>query len=410
MRPLPTPAASSSARAAPASIPAPVFDDHFYQQKKPPSQLNKAPSAPILNAPDPATTPAVDGVSSKLSVGIRHVVHFSEQLLTLMKAGLSIDRALHTAAGTISNKKLQQVVLEMVVQIEKGDAFSDAIRRYPKVFPRLYVNMVKAGERGGILPTVLERVIDYYTRSIEFRTYVVTASIYPAILLVFGVVSVLGLVTFVVPKFAEVFATMDKPLPVTAALLIDAANGLRAWWLHIVIGIVVLIGGWQLALRSPAVRVAVDRLLLKLPIFGALIAKMQFAQICRTWGTLLGAGVPILTAIRIVQDITPYVPIAQSLGALGLQIKDGLSVSSALNSHPVFPKIMAQLAKVGEESGTLDVMLLRVADQFEKDVQKMTKSFIAAFEPMMILAIGGMIGFVVVSMLLAVFSLNDMPI
>lgn len=352
----------------------------------------------------------MEGVSSKVSVGIRPVVHFSEQLLTLMKAGLAIDRALHTAAGTISHKKLQQVVLEMVVHIEKGDSFSDTIRRYPRVFPRLYVNMVKAGERGGILPTVLERVIDYYTRSIEFRTYVTTASIYPTILLVFGVLSVLGLVTFVVPKFAEVFATMDKPLPVTAALLIDAANGLRAWWLHIAVGFAALIGGWQLALRSAAVREAIDHVLLKLPIFGVLIGKMQFAQICRTWGTLLGAGVPILTAIRIVQDITPYVPIAQSLGALGVQIKDGQSVSSALNSHAVFPKIMAQLAKVGEESGTLDVMLLRVADQFEKDVQKMTKSFIAAFEPLMILGIGGMIGFVVVSMLLAVFSLNDMPI
>lgn len=404
MRPLPAPL--SSASPAPA---APTEAD-FYKSKKPVTQLDKAQAAHFLEANHTLATPAVEGVSSKVSVGIRPVVHFSEQLLTLMKAGLAIDRALHTAAGTISHKKLQQVVLEMVVQIEKGDSFSDTIRRYPKVFPRLYVNMVKAGERGGILPTVLERVIDYYTRSIEFRTYVTTASIYPTILLVFGVLSVLGLVTFVVPKFAEVFATMDKPLPVTAALLIDAANGLRAWWLHIAVGFAALIGGWQLALRSSAVREAIDRLLLKLPILGALIGKMQFAQICRTWGTLLGAGVPILTAIRIVQDITPYVPIAQSLGALGMQIKDGQSVSSALNSHAVFPKIMAQLAKVGEESGTLDVMLLRVADQFEKDVQKMTKSFIAAFEPLMILGIGGMIGFVVVSMLLAVFSLNDMPI
>lgn len=343
-------------------------------------------------------------------MGIRSVLQFSEQLLTLLKAGLPIDRALHTAGGTVSNKNLVSVVNEIVLKIEKGSTFSDAIKSYPNVFPRLYANMAKAGEEGGILPTVLERVNEYYAKSIEFRTYVITSSIYPAILLVFGVFAVFGLLTFVVPKFAEVFASMDKPMPPTAAFLIDTASWLQGSWPYLLAGLISLYVLYRLAMSNVRLRDGMDLVWLRSPLIGGYIAKMQFAQVCRTWGTLLAAGVPILSSLRIVQGITSYAPIARALADLSLKIKDGHTVSAVMALDKTFPKIMGQLAKVGEESGSLDAMVLRVGEQFEKDVQRMTRSFVAAFEPVMILLIGGIIGFVVVSMLLAVFALNDMPI
>lgn len=379
-----------------------------------PAQL--APTVHGSNRPEkrgdgvPSNLPGSTAKTSSVSVSVRVVLQFSEQLLTLLKAGLPIDRALHTAGGTVSNKKMAVVVNELVLSIEKGGTFSDAIKQYPNIFPKLYANMVKAGEEGGILPTVLERVNDYYSKSVEFRNYVITSSIYPAILLVFGLVAVFGLMTFVVPKFAEVFASMDKPMPPTAAFLIDVAMWLQVNWIYLFVFFFVAFLTTKLALRNPHVRERVDVVLLRMPLLGAFIAKMQFAQVCRTWGTLLAAGVPILTSLRIVQGITSYVPISHALAHLAVKIKDGHTVSAVMAGERIFPRIMGQLAKVGEESGSLDAMILRVADQFEKDVQRMTKSFVAAFEPAMILVIGGIIGFVVVSMLLAVFALNDMPI
>lgn len=348
--------------------------------------------------------------SQARGVGIAHVVAMSEQLLTLLQAGMSIDRALHVTAGTLTNPRLRDVVRSIVVEIEKGSSFSEAIGHYPKVFPRLYVSMIRAGERGGILPLVLERVIDYYTRSIEFRNYIITSSIYPAILLIFGLVSVLGLVTFVIPKFGEVFASMDRPLPWAAAFLLDLSASLRAYGAYFLGCLVSLLLLIQLLLSQASMKYRFQYFLLNIPVFGFLLKKIQFAQICRTWGALLGAGVPILTAIRIVKGLTNWLPIERALDDLSQRVQGGQAVSVSVNENDVFPKLIGQLIKVGEESGTLDVMLIRIAVQYEKDVQKMTKSFVAAFEPLMIIVVGALIGFVVVSMLLAVFSINDMPI
>ena len=344
------------------------------------------------------------------NVSIRILLQFSEQLVTLLDAGMTIDKALLTASATVSNTELQRQVASVVIQIEKGMPFSEALKAYPKTFPRLYVNMAKAGEEGGVLPLVLRRVNEYFARRIEFRSFVLTASIYPTILLVFGVAAVLGLVTFVVPKFAEVFSSMDKPMPPTAAFLIAAADGLRQQWMWLLsLGVAfwaVLAYTWS----RPAGRYRLESGLLRAPVLGHFIRKLQFAQVTRTLGTLLASGVPILSSLRIVQGITAFGPIATGLQQAAVQIKDGKTVSAALGANALFPRLLVQLCRVGEESGGLDRMILKVADQLETDVQRTTKSFVAAFEPLMILFIGGLIGFVVISMLLAVFALNDMPI
>ncbi|MBA4254348.1 MAG: hypothetical protein C0445_00550 [Polaromonas sp.] len=370
--------------------------------------------ADVRAAPEATSSEiAASGVSASSrwgGVGMSHVVSMSEQLLTLIEAGMPIDRALHVTADTLGSLQLRDVLRAVVVEIEKGKSFSEAISAYPRIFPKLYVSMVRAGERGGILPVVLARVIDYYAKSIEFRSFIITSSIYPVILLMFGLVSVIGLVIFVIPKFGEVFASMDRALPWSAAFLLDSSAWLRGHWLYLVGGFVVLCVGGVAVLSDAAMRFRFQSVLLSMPGIGFLIKKIQFSQICRTWGALLGAGVPILSAIQIVKSLTSWLPIEKALDDLSLKVQEGRAVSDAVNENPVFPKLVGQLVKVGEESGTLDFMLDRIAVQYEKDVQKMTKSIVAAFEPTMIIVVGALIGFVVVSMLMAVFSINDMPI
>lgn len=380
-------------------------------RKLPSGLVSAARPAPVVTSPTALVKATADAsASTTKGVGIAHVVAMSEQLLTLLQAGMSIDRALHVTADTLTSARLREVVRAVVVDIEKGRSFSEAIGQYPRVFPKLYVSMIRAGERGGILPVVLERVIDYYTRSIEFRNYIITSSIYPSILLVFGLVSVLGLVTFVIPKFGEVFASMDQPLPWAAAFLLDSSAALRAYWPYALGVLAALVLFMKVLLSQPVMKFRFQVFLLNVPVFGFLLKKIQFAQICRTWGALLGAGVPILTAIRVVKGLTSWMPVEKALDELSQRVQGGQAVSTAVNENGIFPRLIGQLIKVGEESGTLDVMLGRIATQYEKDVQKMTKSFVAAFEPLMIIVVGALIGFVVVSMLLAVFSINDMPI
>lgn len=383
------------------------------------------PSAPgALAAPGATATPAAGPAPGAVheasplatplrwrrGVGIKHVLAMTEQLLTLLNAGLPLDRALHISQGSLDSPRLRTVMQAVVVDVEKGNTLADAFMRHPEVFPRLYVNMVRAGEEGGVLPVVLQRLVEYYTRSIEFRSFLVTSSIYPLLLLVFGVGALLGLTVFVLPKFGQIFSDMNQALPLPAAVLIAVGEFFRAYggWLLLALTLAAL--GWAYALRSDVWRERWQLALLRVPVLGPLLLKIQLSNVCRTWGTLLASGVPILTGMRIVRELTDHLPLRKALDRLIRAVQEGRGVSQPLLADPFFPRLLGQLATVGEESGALDGMLVRVADQYEKDIQKATRSLVALFEPVMILVMGALIGGIVVSMLSAIFSINDMPL
>jgi type II secretory pathway component PulF len=344
------------------------------------------------------------------SVNIKHVLSMSEQLLTLQDAGLPLDRALHICLGSIEHTYFRRVMQLVLVDVEKGNTLADAFAKSPSVFPKLYVNMIRAGEEGGVLPVVMKRVIEFYTRSIEFRSFLITSSIYPVLLFVFGVSALLGLTVFVLPKFGQIFADMNQTLPFAAAVLIGAGEFLRAYGGYILVALAAAVAGFFYALRFPFWREQWQRLLLRVPVLGTLLLKIQLATVCRTWGTLLSSGVPILTGMRIVRELSDSIPLVQALDKLVLAVQEGRGVSAPALADPFFPRLLGQLATVGEESGSLDKMLIKVADQYEKDIQKATRNLVALFEPAMILVMGGLIGTVVVSMLTAIFSINDMPL
>lgn len=343
-------------------------------------------------------------------VGIRHVLAMTEQLLTLLEAGLPLDRALHISQVSVEHPYFREVMQMVVVDVEKGNTLADAFMRHPTVFPRLYVNMVRAGEEGGVLGVVMQRLVEFYTRSMEFRSFLITSSIYPLLLLVFGVVAVLGLTVFVLPKFGQIFTDMDQALPLPAAVLIGIGEFLKTYGIFLVAAIALAAGTFVYALREERWRERWQLILLRVPVLGPLMLKVQLAHVCRTWGTLLASGVPILTGMRIVRELTNHIPLRKALDRLVRGVQEGKGVSAPVRADPFFPKLLGQLATVGEESGALDGMLIKVADQYEKDIQKATRNLMALFEPAMILVMGGLIGAIVVSMLTAVFSINDIPL
>lgn len=374
-----------------------------------------APAATRL-ATTPALTSADSGASSRpwawwgQRVGTKQVLAFTEQLATLLDAGLPLDRALHVSLGTIEHGYFRQVIQGVFVEVEKGQTLADAFARYPRIFPRLYINMIRAGEEGGVLPVVLARLIEFYGRSIEFRAFLVTSSIYPALLFVFGTGALLALTVFVLPKFGQIFIDMNQALPLPAEILINIGNFLRRYGLFLLGGLALAGLAFAYALREEAGRERWQRLLLRLPLLGPLLLKIQLARITRTWGTLMAGGVPILTGMRIVRELSDNVPLRQALDRLQRAVKEGQGISRPILDDPFFPRLLGQLAAIGEESGALDKMLIKIADQYENDIRKATRNLVALFEPAMILFMGGLIGIIVVSMLTAIFSINDMPL
>ena len=334
----------------------------------------------------------------------------TEQLLTLQDAGLPLDRALHITLGSIDHPYFKRVMQLVLIDVEKGNTLADAFAKTPAVFPRLYINMVRAGEEGGVLPVVMKRLVEFYNRSIEFRSFLVTSSIYPALLFTFGVSALLGLTVFVLPKFGQIFSDMKQELPLPAAVLIGAGDFLRANGLIILVVLAALGVGFVYAMKDAGFRERWQRFLLRVPVLGSLLLKIQLANVCRTWGTLMASGVPILTGMRIVRELSDNIPLTQALDRLVVAVQEGKGVSAPVLADPFFPRLLGQLTTVGEESGSLDKMLIKVADQYEKDIQKATRNLVALFEPAMILVMGGLIGAVVVSMLTAIFSINDMPL
>lgn len=378
---------------------------------KPIPSTSALPKDEPKSAPNPmqATKTAFNFNFSK-SVGIKHVVAMSEQLLTLIEAGLPLDRALHISLGSLSNERFKRVMEMVVIEVEKGSTLADAFAKTPSVFPRLYVNMIRAGEEGGVLPLVIRRLVEFYSRSIEFRSFLITSSIYPAVLFVFGVSALLGLTVFVLPKFGQIFADMNQTLPLPAAILISTGEFLQNNGIYILSGVALFILVFIQALRKPYWLEIWQRFVFRVPLVGNLILKIQLANVCRTWGTLMASGVPILTGMRIVRELSSNLPLANALDRVVHAVQEGKGVAAPILADPFFPRLLGQLATVGEESGALDKMLLKVADQYENDIQKATRNLVSIFEPIMILVMGGLIGTVVVSMLTAIFSINDMPL
>jgi general secretion pathway protein F len=357
-----------------------------------------------------ALTRDIDISWKRKKVRRKDVLVFTPELHTLVKSGFPLDRSLSVLGQLAESPALAEVVQDVLKEVKAGKSFSEALTKYPDIFPKVYVNMVKAGEVGGMLEDVLGRLVSFMETSENLRSYIVGALIYPALLSVVGVVSIIILTLFVVPRFALIFKDMGVPLPLPMVILKGFSDFLSGYW-WLALAFIAIIFFYLRRLRSGAEgRLLWDRWLLRLPLLGMVIRKIEVARFARTLGTLLHGGVPLLQGMTIVREIIANQGIATMIDPIRNGIKKGEGISQPMKQSGVFPPLAMHLIEVGEESGKLDSMLVQVADVYEEEVRTGVKSLIAFFEPALILLMGILIGTIVVSMLLAIFSINDIPL
>jgi general secretion pathway protein F len=335
---------------------------------------------------------------------------FTKELGALLQAGLPVDRCLTILTDLTENAYLSEIVGHLLKEIKGGKSLSEGLGLYPQVFPKLYVNMVKAGEISGTLEVILDRVTDYLENAEELRNYLISSLIYPAILAVVGSGSIIVMVTFVIPKFAAIFENAGAPIPFPMRVLLLISSFLTGyWWLLLLVGIAAFVS-LRRSLTSESGRLTWDRRLLRLPMLGGLIQKLEVSRFSRTLGTLLRSAVPMLQSINIVREVVANTVILSSMDAIISGVKKGEGLARPVKEAAIFPPFAVHLLEVGEETGRLDDMLLQIAETYDRDLRTTTKRLIALFEPAMILVMGLIIGLMVVSMLYAIFSINDVPL
>lgn len=340
-------------------------------------------------------------------VSSKDLLSFTQELSTLIKSSLPLDRSLSVIAEITDNEHLKAITHELLKNVRGGKAFSEALAQHPRVFNKLYVNMIKAGEAGGVLDVVLERLLDFLERSQELKGTVMNAMIYPAVLTgVMGIVVAIMLIV-VLPRFVGIFDTMHQQIPLPTQMLLTFSTVVRKfWWL--ILGAGLAFYAWfQNFTSTEKGKRAWDGLKLKLVFVRSLILKIEVARFTRTLGTLITSGVPLLQSLAIVKEIIGNVVIANSIATIQKAVKEGKGVSLPMRSSGLFPSLAMHMIRVGEETGKMEEMLIRVADTYDRDVQSSVKRFISLLEPMLILVMALFVGFIVLSIVLAIVSIND---
>jgi type IV pilus assembly protein PilC len=332
---------------------------------------------------------------------------FTRQLATLLDAGLPLLRAVKVLEEQTENEQFQAALQKISQDIQGGASFSEALSAHPQVFDDLYVNMVRAGETGGVLDTVLERLAQFAEKREELRSKIKSATMYPAVMFLISILVVVFLLTFVLPTFVGLFREMNVQLPLPTRIVIASSNFLLEFW-WVVLGALFgfyLLYRWYYSTDSG--ELFVDGLKLKIPLFGSLVTKAQTARFTRTLSTLLASGVPILDAVDIVQDTIGNRRIADTMDDVRESISEGESVSEPLHESGVFPPMVTHMISVGEETGDLDGMLARVADTYERQVDEQVEGLSSLIEPLLIVFMGVVIGVIVLAVFLPLFQLAN---
>jgi type IV pilus assembly protein PilC len=339
-------------------------------------------------------------------VNSKELAIFTRQFSVMIDAGLPLVQCLEILAGQQENKTFQKVLAATRASVEGGATLSAAMRQHPKVFDALYVNMVEAGETGGILDTILQRLSTYIEKNVKLKRAVQSASIYPI-----GVMSIAGgvvtlLLWKVVPIFATLFAGLGVDLPLPTKIVIALSNFIGSiFGFLIVVGAVAVVVGLKVWYGTEQGRLALDTIILKLPVIGILMRKIAVARFTRTLGTLIASGVPILEGLEITARTAGNAVVERALMKVRKSLEEGKSLTEPLKDSEVFPGMVTQMISVGEQTGAMDAMLQKIADFYEEEVDAAVKDLLTALEPIMIVFLGVVVGGVVISMYMPLFSL-----
>jgi general secretion pathway protein F len=340
-------------------------------------------------------------------VSKQDVAVFTRQVATLLKAGIPLTETLAALVEQTENQRLRSIVAHLRQQVNEGSAFADALGQHPKVFPELYMNMVRAGETAGNLDQVLFRLADFEESALKLRSKVQSALIYPAVMLVVGTLIMGILMVVVVPKITAIFQDMGKSLPWNTELLIWLSSFIARWWpllLALNIAGVFLFRAWK---RTPKGRVLWDRFVLRLWVVGPLKRILSVSRFARTLGTMLSSGVPLLKSLDIVKFILDNMVLQKVVEEAHDAIREGESIAVSLKKSGQFPPLVTHMIAVGERSGQLESMLDNVAEAYDRDVETKLQRLTALMEPVMILVMGGVVAFVVFSILMPIMDMNQ---
>jgi type IV pilus assembly protein PilC len=339
-------------------------------------------------------------------VNAKELAIFTRQFSVMIDAGLPLVQCLEILAGQQENKTFQKVLTNTRSSVEGGATLSSAMRQSPKVFDALYVNMVEAGETGGILDTILQRLSSYIEKNVKLQRAVKSALVYPIGVLTIAASVIILLLWKVVPIFATLFAGLGVTLPLPTRIVIALSNLVGSWFgLLFLVAIVGIIFGIKAWYGTPQGRLALDALILRLPVMGILMRKIAVARFTRTLGTLISSGVPILEGLDITAKTAGNAVVEQALFKVRRSLEEGKSLTDPLRDSAVFPGMVTQMIAVGEQTGAMDAMLQKIADFYEEEVDAAVKDLLTALEPVMIVFLGLVVGGVVISMYLPLFSL-----
>jgi type IV pilus assembly protein PilC len=341
-------------------------------------------------------------------VSVKEKAVFSRQMAVLVNAGVTIVRGIGVLSEQCTNAKLKNALIEISQDVQNGVNLSDAMRRHPTCFDSLYVSMIQAGEIGGVLDEVLNRLAKLLEDMARLQNQIKSAMSYPIVVAFLATSIFLGMTIFLIPVFDKIFHQLGVSLPPLTQFLVNLSHILTSWTSALIIPVVI---GLRIAyVRYYKTRVGketIDRISLRLPLFGDLIEKTAVARFSRTFGALTRSGVPILTALEIVRDTSGNQVVCNCIDAVRSEVQQGGMISLSLQKEKVFPNMAIQMISIGEETGELDAMLMKVADFYEDEVEQAVKALTSVLEPMLIVVVGGMVGTILLAMYLPLFSLYD---
>lgn len=338
-------------------------------------------------------------------ISTRDIVIFTRQFATMINSGLPLVQSLDIQAKQAENKFLKKVIEEVLYDVESGNTLADALRKHPKVFTPLYTNMVAAGEAGGILDTILLRLATFLEKNDALARKIKGAMVYPAVIVCVAVVAIAVLLIAVIPTFQTMFESAGIPLPAPTRFVIFLSGFLKAYWWALLLGGIILAFAFRQYYKTNSGELAIDRILLRLPVFGDLLRKTAVARFTRTLGTLVSSGVSILDGLEITARTAGNRVIHDAVMKSRTSIAGGETISTPLRESGVFPPMVVQMINVGEQTGGLDEMLSKIADFYDDEVDTAVEALLAAMEPIMIVFLGVVVGGMIVAMYLPIFDM-----
>ena len=339
--------------------------------------------------------------------GLKDVLGFTKQLAVMIKAGIGVREAVATIAEPVENAKFKAILLQIKEDIESGNSFSQALAKHPKCFSPLYINMVKASEMSGNFAHMLERLCDHLTQQAETRRMVTGAMVYPATLFFISISATIFLITWVLPKFTKMFEGKEDKLPAPTKMLMALSDFMRNHWMILIVGIVAVIVSIIMSLRTKGGQIAFDKMKLKFPIFKRMLRALYITRSLQAFGELVNAGVPILDALAITADIAGNYQYRKLWEDVSNSVKEGNKISSVLSKTTLLPSTVVQMISAGEESGRLGDVLQDISEFYEKELRDVIKTVTSLIEPVMIVFMGVVVGFIAMSIILPVFSINQ---